>query len=97
MSVPTAEEQVQFLSDVQRLLEEGQFVATYKYALLLALTDIAVEQGDDSGNPLAIHPSLIAEKFVEYYWSQCVPYMPPNQSRGVVLRQNTARDRKSVV
>ena len=52
MGSPTAEEQLKFLTNLQRLLAEGQFVATYKYALLLALADIAVESGDDSGNPL---------------------------------------------
>ena len=27
----------------------GEFVASYKFALLLALADLSVEQGDDSG------------------------------------------------
>jgi len=40
--------QVQFLLRVQRLLNEGLFTATYKYALLLALADIAVESGDNT-------------------------------------------------
>ena len=43
MSEPTAEQQLKFLTNLQRLLAEGQFVATYKYALLLALADIAIE------------------------------------------------------
>ena len=55
MSPPTAEEQLRFLTNLQRLLAEGQFVATYKYALLLALADIAVESGDYSGDSLKIH------------------------------------------
>lgn len=38
------------LSDqYQRLLAEGLFTATYKYALLAALADLSVESGDDSG------------------------------------------------
>lgn len=36
MTAPTAEQQLKFLTNLQRLLSEGQFVATYKYALLLA-------------------------------------------------------------
>lgn len=48
MSPPTADQQIKFLTNIQRLLAEGQFVATYKYALLLALADIAIESGDDS-------------------------------------------------
>ena len=87
---PSAEDQVRFLTNLQRLLTEGQFVATYKYALLLALADIAIESGDDSGDRLSISTRSIAEKFVEYYWRQSLPYIPKH-SVGGVLRQNTGR------
>ena len=88
---PSDEAQVQFLLHVQRLLNEGLFTATYKYALLLALADIAVESGDDSGAPALIPVSRIAEKYVAYYWRQAVPYFPQIDSPGVVLQQNTDR------
>ena len=39
MGIPSADDQVRFLRDVQALLEDGQFVATYKYALLIALAE----------------------------------------------------------
>jgi hypothetical protein len=42
-------EQIRFLLNLQRLLTDGQFTATYKYALLMALADLSVEHGDDSG------------------------------------------------
>ena len=48
---PTPEEQVLFLRNLQRLLVEGQFVASYKFALLHAMADLCVLQGDDSGSP----------------------------------------------
>lgn len=60
---PTHESQVQFLLRIQRLLNEGSFTATYKYALLLSLADIAVESGDDSGGVLVVRISLVAEKY----------------------------------
>lgn len=92
MSPPTAEEQLRFLTNLQRLLAEGQFVATYKYALLLALADIAVEYGDDSGDSLKIQTKQIAEKFIQYYWRQCVPYLPRvDPASDQILRQNTGR------
>jgi hypothetical protein len=72
VSQPVAEPQVRFLVNVQRLLDEGSFVATYKFALLLALADIAVESGNDTGEPFAISTKQIAEKFVQYYWRQVV-------------------------
>jgi 5-methylcytosine-specific restriction endonuclease McrA len=92
MNPPTAEEQLKFLMNVQRLLAEGQFTATYKYALLLSLADIAVEVGDHSGESVEVPTELIAEKFIQYYWRQYVPYLPWNDpALDQVLKQNTGR------
>ena len=86
MTSPTADEQLQFLRDLQRLLDEGSFVATYKYALLMALADLSVEHGDDSGDTLPLALSDIAEKFIQYYWRQAVPY--PGDGEHSILYQN---------
>jgi hypothetical protein len=72
--IPTPEEQVLFLRNIQRLLAEGLFVATYKFALVHALADLAVLKGDDSGAPLEIKTKEIAAKFVELYWRQSGPF-----------------------
>jgi len=71
---PTPEEQVIFLGKVERLLSEGQFVATYKYAVLLAIADLAVKLGSDDGSELDLPIRTIAEEFIELYWRQCAPY-----------------------
>jgi hypothetical protein len=71
---PSHAEQIAFLQSLQRLFEEGEFAATYKFALLLALTELAVEKGNDSGEPLSLELNEIAEKFIEIYWRQSVPY-----------------------
>ena len=84
MTAPTDREQVEFLTKLQRLLAEGDFTATYKFALLLALADIAVEKGDDTGAPLHVTLDDIAEKFIRLYWRQAIPH-----PRGNVLQQNT--------
>lgn len=89
MNPPSPEEQLKFLANLQRLLAEGQFVATYKYSLLLALADLAVELGDDSGNCLEIPTRRIAEQFIHNYWRQCIPYEA--SGKGQILRQNTGR------
>jgi hypothetical protein len=62
---PSPAEQIRFLTNVQRLLAEGLFTGTYKYALLAALADLSVEWGDDSGAPLPLSTFVIAKKFVE--------------------------------
>jgi hypothetical protein len=73
-SLPTAEEQLRFLQNLQRLLDEGVFVSTYKFALLLALADLAVEKGNVGAAPLRLTVWEIAEKFVGYYWRQVIEY-----------------------
>ena len=83
---PSPEDQVQFLLKIQRLLGEGLFSATYKYALLMALADLSVEIGDDSGSALEIDAEKIAEKFIEYYWRQTLPFLGSE-----VLRQNAGK------
>lgn len=82
---PAPEEQIQFLTNLQRILSEGSFVATYKYALLLAIADLCLEKGDDTGDGLTISTREVAEKYVQYYWPQCRPY------RSAVLKQNTGK------
>lgn len=90
-SVPTPEEQVQFLRNIQRLLSEGLFVASYKFALVHALADLAVLKGDDTGAPLDLATKDIAVKFVELYWRQCRPFRLGDNSTGLILQQNTGK------
>ena len=71
---PGAEAQLVFLTKLQRLFSEGDFTATYKYALLIALAELAVEQGCDDGNALLLTIHQIADKFIELYWQQTAPY-----------------------
>jgi len=82
--------QLEFLSYIQRLLDEGGFVATYKYALLMALADLSVEIGDNSGAALPLTTKKIAAKFVRYYWPQARPYAAKGgNTTARLLLQNT--------
>jgi hypothetical protein len=91
MPVPTPQEQVEFLRTLQRLLTEGQFVASYKFALLRALADLAVLQGDDSGDELRLEVRDLAAGFVELYWRQARPFHTSDSKGPVLLRQNTGQ------
>jgi len=71
---PSSDEQLTFLFKIQRIFSEGDFTATYKYALLTALADIAVESGVDDGRSLSITNRQIAAQFIELYWRQTTPY-----------------------
>ncbi|MHB1035023.1 MAG: HNH endonuclease domain-containing protein [Pirellulales bacterium] len=73
------------------MLAEGQFVATYKFALLHALADLAVLKGTDTGKPLELDTKDIAAKFVELYWQQCCPFQTGGGNTGLILQQNTGK------
>lgn len=93
---PAAEGQVRFLLNLQRLLGEGSFVATYKHALLLFIADVCLERGDDSGGRLHVSTDELAEKFISYYWRQAAPYHPAGRGQaGAILKQNTGRQAPS--
>jgi hypothetical protein len=67
-------------------------VATYKYALLLSLADLAIERGDDETAELSLDTLDLAEKFVELYWRQALPWVPRGQGEPRRLHQNTGRE-----
>lgn len=77
------------MTNLQRLLDEGLFVASYKFALLLSLADLSIEKGDDSGSPLELSTNHIAAKFIQYYWRQAIPYTASDLAG--VLQQNTGK------
>lgn len=71
---PSAEEQLAFLAKLQRLFSEGDFSSTYKFALLIGLADLAVENGSDTGAGLELTIRQIAERFIQMYWRHAVSY-----------------------
>ena len=78
--------QLDFLQHVQRIFDEGEFVATYKFALLIALVELAIERGDDTGAPLELDLHSIAEKFIEQYWPHAAPYSAADGAPAVLVQ-----------
>lgn len=89
--IPTPEEQVIFLRNIQRLLSEGLFVASYKFALVHALADLSVLKGEDSGVPLDLSTKDIAAKFIELYWRHSRPFHVGGETTNLILQQNTGK------
>lgn len=87
MMIPSATHQLKFLQKIQLLLEEGSFSSTYKFALLLAISDLAVERGDVEGETLTLSITEIAKKFISYYWRQSSPY-PAYEGEQDIIFQN---------
>jgi hypothetical protein len=76
MNQPTAEAAASFVRNLQFLLTEGEFVSTYKFALLIALARWALEHADwDEARPLDIE--ALAPHFAALYW----PHVQPFQAR----------------
>lgn len=84
--IPTAQQQLKFLKNIQLILQSGSFSSTYKFALLISLSRLAIEKGKDTGEALALEYTDIAEKFIELYWKQAVPYTFHEGS--LILQQN---------
>lgn len=87
---PSAQAQIRFLRDLQRILEEGRVTASYKFALVHALADLSVQKGDDSGAPLPLRVRDIAVRFIELYGPQVAPW--PSPGTPAPLAQNTGRE-----
>jgi len=76
---------IRFAERLLALLDEGQFTATYKYAVLLGLIDLCFEKASTKGvAPDLVTTKQLAKKVVELYWQHVLPY-----GDGDVLRQNT--------
>ncbi|MCB1657525.1 MAG: HNH endonuclease [Pseudomonadales bacterium] len=87
--LPSADEQLLFLQRIQLLLTDATFTSTYKFALLLAITELSVEMGQDTGEPLAIPLSALADKTIELYWQQTLPYVSSSEEASGIFLQNT--------
>jgi HNH endonuclease len=93
---PSAEEQIKFLNKIQGILADGKKTATYKFALLLALADLAVGNGEDNGDALTLHLDDISEKVIHYYWRQGKPFVVDANPDGSVSESILIQSRNRV-
>ena len=77
--------ELEFLTRLQRILGEGLFSASYKYALLLSLAELSIEQSIAPDGTLRIELDELAERFITLYWRQVAPF------KGRILAQNAGR------
>ena len=60
---------------ILELLDQGRFTATYKYAVLLALLDLCLENAArDGAAPDLLTTRQLAVKIVELYWPHTRPW-----------------------
>ena len=76
-----------FGEKILNLLDRGRFTSTYKYAVLLSLVDLCVENPEPDGSaPGVLTTAQVAEKIVEVYWPHTSPFA--GQSKTKILAQN---------
>lgn len=76
---------IAFAEKLLTLLGRGSFVATYKYAVLLGLMDLCLEQSTEKGAaPTSVTTVQLARKVLELYWPHAESFM----GKGV-LKQNS--------
>ena len=84
------QQQLDFIAYIQRMLVDGDFSATYKFALLHALADISIEKQQlDPNAQLQITFDELVEKFITLYWHQASPFGAIGNNRDQLLLQNT--------
>jgi hypothetical protein len=71
---PNPQAQLEFLGNLQRILNEGSFVATYKYALIRVLADLSIERTPAADGTLGLSLEDLADRFIEVYWRQAAPF-----------------------
>ena len=88
MSAPGADRgALAFAEKLLSVLGEGRFTASYKYAVLLALIDLCLEQSTRSGAaPSAVTTRDLAERVVTLYGPHALPF---GDAAPRVLRQNS--------
>lgn len=73
-SPPPANFQIDFLRNIQWLLESSSYNSTYKFALIIALANLSIESGIGDQRSLTINYEQVAEQLLNLYWRQALPY-----------------------
>ncbi|MBD1577377.1 HNH endonuclease [Vibrio sp. S11_S32] len=91
------QQQLNFIAYIQRLLVEGDFTATYKFALLHAIADVCIEQPMMyEGSKLSIKLEVLAEKLISLYWYHAVPFSSTHTGEHALLKQNSGSQSKVI-
>jgi 5-methylcytosine-specific restriction endonuclease McrA len=81
-----ADRQLELLERLQALLRESKYTTTYKFALLHALCDLALEL---PAGQLSVPLEKVAHRVIDLYWQQVVPFQVPRGASLVSLKQST--------
>jgi hypothetical protein len=84
---------LRFAERLLSLIDSGRYSATYKFATLLAILDLAAEHTDPtSGPPDLLHGRDVAARVIELYWPQSAGYAATPDSSKRTLSQSPQND-----
>ncbi len=85
--------QINFISYLQRLMQEGNFASTYKFAFLHAIADICIEKNITNNEQLIIPFDDIVDKLITLYWQHAKPFSAETTVplAGGILLQNAGK------
>ena len=84
---------LRFAERLLSLIDSGRYSATYKFATLLAVLDLAAENTDpDTGPPSVLHGRDVAARVIELYWPQSAGYAATPDSIKRTLSQSPQND-----
>ncbi|MBI4816107.1 MAG: hypothetical protein HY791_07615 [Deltaproteobacteria bacterium] len=93
---PLGTEVIGIAEKLLAILDRGSFTSTYKYAVLLALIELCLEETSKSGAaPSSVTTRQVASKVVALYWSHSQPIEANGDHR--VLSQNMPQRGKSSI
>ena len=93
--MPTAEFQLNFLRRIQWLLESSYYTSTYKFALLISVTNLSIESGLNDNRECVISYEQLAEQFIQLYWTQALPFS--DQYSESILKQSSTTGQAKVI
>ena len=93
--MPTAEFQLNFLRRIQWLLESSSYTSTYKFALLISVTNLSIESGLNDNRECVISYEQLAEQFIQLYWTQALPFS--DQYGESILKQSSTTGQAKVI
>ena len=84
----SADFQIGFLSKLQRIFNEGEFVSTYKYALINSIADLCINYGPDTDEAQLLPFRDLGKQFITYYWQQSQPFASSNDGGAIPLQSH---------
>lgn len=77
------------------MLESSSYTSTYKFALLISVTNLSIESGLNDNRECLISYEQLAEQFIQLYWKQALPFS--DQYGESILKQSSTTGQAKII